>query len=78
MWAAILNSNPEVITELIKAKADVNEKNKDGWTALMFAARDNSNLEIIKELIKAGADTSGVLQMPLSPEIRKILLQTAN
>ena len=38
MFAARYNSNPEVVALLLQAGADINEKDKDGWTPLMFAA----------------------------------------
>ena len=38
MWAAEYNQNPEVITTLLKAGADLKAQDKDGGTALMYAA----------------------------------------
>ena len=38
--------------------SDINEKDKNGMTALMWAAWKNPNLEVIKVLIDAGADAS--------------------
>ena len=49
------NQNPEVITELIKAGAKINDRANNGWTPLMHAAQSNQNPEVISELIKAGA-----------------------
>jgi len=40
MFAAGSNTNPDVISVLIKAGADVNARNERGWTALKFA-KDN-------------------------------------
>jgi len=46
------------VENAIKAGADVNAKNKDGWTALMYAAGNNSNPEVISTLRKNGADAN--------------------
>ena len=44
---------------LLDAGADVNLKNKDGWTALMSAI-DGGNVECIKCLVGRGADVNSV------------------
>lgn len=49
------NGSVEEIKVLIDAGADVNAKDKDGMTALMYAAKDNDNPEVIKAIIDAGA-----------------------
>jgi hypothetical protein len=50
------NRNLEIVRLLVAAKADVNERDKNGETALMCAAwRD---VEIVKLLLKAGADVN--------------------
>lgn len=41
---------------LVDRKADPNEKNKKGYTALMYALWWNPNLEIVRLLLEAGAD----------------------
>ena len=56
--AAGFNSSPAVIEALIKAKADVNARNKDGGTSRMLAAGKNPNPAVIEALIKAKADVS--------------------
>ena len=53
--AALENHDPQVITILLKAGADINHKNNDGKTAVLLAAEYN-NIEVIKTLIEAGAD----------------------
>eukprot|EP00434_Breviolum_minutum_P032768 symbB.v1.2.028979.t1/scaffold2981.1/size65978/4 len=45
----------EIVKELINAKADLNLKDKNGDTALMWAAK-KGHREIVKELISAKAD----------------------
>ncbi len=58
----------KAVNALITAKADVNAKTKDGWTALMVAVyNENTNsLEIqteeIKRLIAAKADVNAVAE----------------
>jgi ankyrin repeat protein len=52
--AALDNPNPEVITILLKAGADLNGLDGEGNNCLVFAARNN--LEVITTLLKAGAD----------------------
>ncbi|MGA2641203.1 MAG: ankyrin repeat domain-containing protein [Spirochaetia bacterium] len=57
MLAAKYNQNPEMITTLLKAGADVNAKDTQlGWTPLVYAAQGNQNPELILTLLKAGAD----------------------
>ncbi|WP_443737349.1 ankyrin repeat domain-containing protein [Treponema sp.] len=41
--------------DLIFSKADVNAKDNDGWTALMFASRFSENDKIVEKLIENGA-----------------------
>lgn len=56
MFAAELNANPEVITLLLKAAADLKDQDNDGYTPLMKAASKNKNPVVIMTLLKAGAD----------------------
>ena len=55
-WAAAFNSNPSMITALIKAGADSGARGEDGMTPLHYAAMLNANPSVIKALIEAGAD----------------------
>ena len=57
MYAAMYNHTPEVAKALINAGANLNTKDNDGRTALMWAAR-NHNPELLKALVKAGADVN--------------------
>ena len=45
------------VERLLKAGADVNAKNNDGWTALMKAS-ENGRKEVVEMLINAGADVN--------------------
>jgi hypothetical protein len=56
MYAASNNPDPEVITALVQAGADVNIRTPEGWTALMYAARDNSNPAVATRLLQFGAE----------------------
>ena len=46
----------KLLDNLIFSKANVNLKDNEGWTALMFAARFSENPEVIKLLIANNAD----------------------
>ena len=53
--------------DLIFSKADVNAKDDDGWTALMFASRFSENDKIVKKLIENGADIKAKNNYGISP-----------
>lgn len=56
LLAAEFNSNPEVISFLLTAGADVDQRQwNDGQTPLIKAAKNCTNPQIIKLLLKAGA-----------------------
>ena len=55
--AAWYNKDPEVITMLVKAGADIEARDSvHGKTALLWAAYANPNPEVTAALLKAGAD----------------------
>jgi ankyrin repeat protein len=59
MFAAEDNiNNPQMIQTLMTAGADINAKDIDGWTALMFSitSPEVSNNDVVEEIIKSGAN----------------------
>jgi ankyrin repeat protein len=56
MLASDSNKNPEMMTMLLEAGIDINARDKNGRTALMWAARNNSNPSVVLTLLEAGAD----------------------
>jgi ankyrin repeat protein len=67
MYAAARYSNPEIVTLLIEAGADVNAKVNNGLTPLMLAARYTTTPEIVTLLIQAGADVNTKDENGLTP-----------
>ena len=57
MGAAMYTENPEVISVLLEAGADVNAKGGGGMTALMLAV-EKTNPEVVTMLLEAGADVN--------------------
>ena len=49
---------PEMITALLNAGANVEARDKNGWTALRFAAAAGGTLETITALLSVGADVN--------------------
>lgn len=57
IYAAGYNPNPEVITTLLKAGAEINARDRyNNLSPLMYAAWLNHNPEVITTLLNAGAD----------------------
>lgn len=58
LMKAAQSGDVEKIRQLIYSNANVNQKDNDGWTALMYAVRYSESFECLEELLQAGADTS--------------------
>jgi hypothetical protein len=54
MYALLLRGDAEVVKVLLAAGADVNQKNDDGWMALMLAEEEGYGT-IVELLKQAGA-----------------------
>ena len=50
------NGTPEEIQSALRAGAEINDRNEDGMSPLMFAAGTNQNPEVISALLYAEAD----------------------
>ena len=58
LMRAAKNGNEWELNKLLDSGANVNLKDNDGWTALMYAVRYSEGLECVEKLISAGADIS--------------------
>jgi uncharacterized protein len=78
MWAVQFNKNPEVTAVLLKAGANLEDKDLGamvgskrgpayGWTALMWAAASCQNAEVVTLLVKAGANMKVTDKEGLTP-----------
>ena len=56
LMKAAKSGNEWQIKRLLESGADINLKDNDGWTALMYAVRYNEGLECVELLLNAGAD----------------------
>ena len=56
LMKAARDGNLELMEDLFYSEADVQLKDNDGWTALMFAARFQEDTEVLRRLLKAGAN----------------------
>lgn len=58
LMSAAKKGNEWEVTALLNSGANVNSTDKDGWSALMYAARYHMNGNIVSALLDAGADAS--------------------
>ncbi len=58
LMLAVGNNSPGVVKALLNTEADINAKDKEDKTALIWAVVKNSSLEVVKLLLEAGADIS--------------------
>ena len=58
LMRAAKDGNEWELKQLLDSKANVNLKDSDGWTALMYAVRYSGSLECVEKLLEAGADVS--------------------
>jgi hypothetical protein len=56
MYAAQFSSTPEIVSLLVEKGAEIEVRDKDGWTPLMVAAGYSSTPEIVTLLLAKGAD----------------------
>ncbi len=67
LMRAVKDGNDWEIRSLISSGADVNLKDNEGWSALMFAVRYQNNVEIVKLLLDNGADIYATNRYGSSP-----------
>jgi len=86
LMKACKNGNDWEVRTLIENGAEVNTRDKDGWTPLMYAVRYQNNISIINTLIENGAhirvrnnfNTTPLImaaQYSQNPDVLKILLK---
>ncbi len=67
LMKAVKNGNDWEIRSLLESGADVNVKDNDGWSALMYAVRYQNNLEVVRLLLRNGADMTALNKYGSSP-----------
>jgi ankyrin repeat protein len=79
LLVAFMKKEMDIVKEYLKEGANIDTKDKDGWTPLMYTVL-YENLELVKELIELGADVNerdgnrmSVLDIARSQENEEIL-----
>ena len=67
LMKAVKNGNDWEIRSLLESGADVNVKDNDGWSALMYAVRYQNNLEVVRLLLRNGADMTAMNKYGSTP-----------
>lgn len=67
LMTASKNGNLKEVKKLIILGADPNLKDKDGWTALMYAIRYQSDLTVVDALIDAGSSVKYANNLSITP-----------
>ena len=65
-YAAINNSNVEVLKKLIASGADINHKDKGGWS-LLHCAAINEHIEVLEYVLSLGFDVNDVSNNGMTP-----------
>ena len=59
LMLACVHGNIRIATLLLQARANINQQNNDGWTALMYAClSETPHNDLVRLLIQSGADIS--------------------
>ena len=58
LMRAAKEGNEWELKQLLESNANINLKDSDGWTALMYAVRYSGSLECVENLLEAGADVT--------------------
>jgi len=66
LMKAVREGNDWKIRTLLKSGSDVNAKDRDGWTPLMYAVRYQSNLNVVNLLLEQKADVKAQNNYSLS------------
>lgn len=67
LMKAVKNGNDWEIRSLLESGADVNVKDNDGWSALMYAVRYQNNLEVVRLILRNGADMTAMNKYGSTP-----------